>query len=738
MAIIFHEESREFHLFNDEVSYIIGILPNGQLGQLYYGRRIQDRDSFSHLREGGKRSLAAYVFEGDTDFSLAHTRQEYPSYGTTDFRYPALGIEQENGSRISNFQYSHHFLFNGKKKLEGLPAVYVEDEHEAQSLEIILGDAELGMRLVLSYTIYENMPVIVRSAKYLKDTGKPVLLERAMSMSVDFSDYDYEMVQFSGAWARERHKRVRRLEQGVQSIHSMRGASSAEHNPFLILKRPDTTEDLGEAYGFSLVYSGNFLAQVEVDTHGVARAMMGIHPDTFEWKLEVGETFQTPEVVMVYSYDGLNGMSQVYHKLYRTRLARGYWRDKARPILLNNWEATEFDFDENKILQIAEGGQKLGCELFVLDDGWFGARNNDHAGLGDWYVNREKLPDGITGLAKKITKMGMQFGLWIEPEMVNKDSDLYRMHPDWILHTPNRSSSHSRNQYTLDLTRYEVREYIYERISSILSQADISYIKWDMNRYMTECYSLGKENRCQGEVTHRYILGLYELYERLVTQFPDVLFESCASGGARFDPGMLYFAPQAWTSDDTDAVERLKIQSGTSYCYPLSCMGAHISAVPNQQMGRMTPLDTRFQVACYGAFGYELDLNQLSDAEKEAVKTQIEFVKGHRELIQKGIFYRLEHPYQDKYVAWMCVSEDKKEALVSCYRILNEANQGFERLKLRGLEENSSYQLCEWLSAEDKTDSYSGAELMYAGIGLSKYFGKKVGDFQAATWYLKA
>lgn len=738
MAIVYHQSSKEFHLYNGEISYIISILPNGQLGQLYFGRRIEDRESFSYMREGALRSLAAYVFEGDTEFSLQHTRQEYPSYGTTDFRYPAVVIQQDNGSRIVDFKYANHYIFNGKKQLEGLPATYVEDEHEAGTLEIVLQDSLLNVRMILNYTIYEEKPVITRSVKYIKDSGPPVVIRRAMSMSIDFPDYNFDMMQFSGAWARERHPRIRRLEQGVQSICSMRGASSAEHNPFLVLKRPNASEDFGEVYGFSFVYSGNFLAQVEVDTHDTARVMMGIHPDLFEWELREKESFQTPEVVMVYSRHGLNRMSQVYHELYRTRLARGYWRDRVRPVLLNNWEATGFDFDEKKILEIAAGGQRLGCELFVLDDGWFGERNHDHAGLGDWSANRKKLPGGIAGLAEKIHKMGMDFGLWMEPEMVNKDSRLYRAHPDWILRTPGRSSSHSRHQYILDLTRGDVREYLYHSIASILSGAGVSYIKWDMNRYMTECFSSGEENRRQGEVMHRYILGLYSLYERLVSEFPYVLFESCASGGARFDPGMLYYAPQAWTSDNSDAADRLKIQYGTSYVYPLSCMGAHVSAVPNQQVGRVTPLSMRFQVACYGAFGYELDLNLLSDPEKEEVKKQIKFVKAYRELIQKGLFYRIQSPYEKRYAAWICVNKERSEAVASCYRIWNEANQGFGVLRLKGLDDRKIYRLEVSNQAyEHNGMESSGSALMYAGLGLAGLFKNVSGDFQAVTLVLK-
>lgn len=475
-----------------------------------------------------------------------------------------------------------------------------------------------------------------------------------------------------------------------------------------------------------------------MDTHDIARVMMGIHPDSFEWELREREDFQTPEVVMVYSQNGMNRMSQVYHRLYRTRLARGYWRDRARPVLLNNWEVTEFDFDEKKILEIAAGGKKLGCEMFVLDDGWFGERNNDHAGLGDWHANKKKLPGGISGLADKIHKMGMDFGLWIEPEMVNKDSGLYRAHPDWILQTPGRNSSHSRHQYVLDLTCSEVREYLYYSIAAILNEAAVSYIKWDMNRYITECFSSEGENRRQGEVMHRYILGLYSLYERLVNEFPYVLFESCASGGARFDPGMLYYAPQAWTSDNSDAIDRVRIQYGTSYVYPLSCMGAHVSAVPNQQVGRVTSLEMRFQVACYGAFGYELNLNLLSDSEKEEVREQIKFVKMYRELIQKGDFYRIQDPYEKRYAAWICVSRERTEAIASCYRILNEANQGFEILRLKGLDEKKIYGVeIQGRMYENDHRVYSGSELMYAGISITGMFNNITGDFQAVTLILK-
>lgn len=731
MAIKYSEKSREFHLYNNEISYVIKILDNNQLGNLYYGKRIHHKESFSNLFEGAMRPLAAYVFEGDTYFSLQHTKQEYPSYGTTDFRYPAFEIKQKNGSKITNFEFETYNIFKGKKKLEKLPATYVENENEAQTLEIILYDTLINTRLVLSYTIYEELPIITRNAKFIYEGKEEIILTKAMSCSLDLPDYDYEMLHLAGAWSRERHVKTKKLEQGVQGIYSLRGTSSAEHNPFIALKRPNTTEFAGEVYGFSLVYSGNFLGEILVDTHDTSRIMLGIHPNMFEWILHENESFQTPEVVMAYSDEGLNGMSQAYHKLYRTRLARGYWRDKARPILINNWEATNFDFDEEIILNIAKTAKELGIELFVLDDGWFGERNNDKAGLGDWFVNSKKLPNGIIGLSKKIEEMGMKFGLWFEPEMVNKDSNLYRSHPDWIIHTPNRKASHCRNQYILDFSRKEVVDYIYGIMSKVLREASISYVKWDMNRYMTECYSIVKTAENQGKVMHEYILGVYSLYEKLTSQFPHILFESCSSGGARFDPGMLYYAPQAWTSDNTDAVERMKIQYGTSYVYPISSMGAHVSAVPNQQVFRTTPLETRGNVAFFGTFGYELDLNILSKEEKTIVRKQVQFMKEKRELIQKGTYYRLVSPFEGNVGSWMVVSEDKSEALVGYYKILNVSNDGFKRIKLQGLDADKKY------SINNKDEVFYGDELMFAGIPIKlEDLCKDGGDFTSVIYYL--
>ncbi len=716
MPIIYHEQSKEFHIFNQEISYIIEIMEDNQLGNLYYGKKVRDKEAFSYLHEEHVRPLGAIHLPAPSKLCLQYTKQEYPSYGTGDFRYPAFEIKQVNGSKISNFEYRNHTIYQGKREIKPLPATYVEEVSEATSLEIELYDDLLQMKLALTYTIYENMPVITRNAKYIYMGTESVTLTRAMSASIDLPDMDYEMIHLSGAWARERYVKNRRLEHGIQSVYSMRGASSLEHNPFLALKRTHTTEEIGEVYGFSLVYSGSFLAQVEVCTHDMTRVMLGIHPDTFEWLMNPGDKFQTPELVMVYSDQGLNGMSQTYHNLYRTRLVRGVWRDRVRPVLLNNWEATYMDFDEEAILKIASKAKSVGVELFVLDDGWFGTRNDDTQGLGDWYANLEKLPNGISGLSDKIDALGMKFGLWIEPEMTNKNSELYRAHPDWILSTPGRFESHSRQQHVLDFSRKEVVDYIHEMISKIMRESKISYIKWDMNRYITECYSRTASAAEQGMVMHRYILGVYDLYTRLTTEFPEVLFESCSSGGGRFDPGMLYFSPQVWCSDDTDAYERLKIQYGTSYVYPVSTIGAHISAVPNHQLDRITPLQTRGNVAFFGAFGYELDLNKLDETELLTVKEQIRYFKENRALLQQGVFYRLKSPFEGNDTAWIVISEDRSQAIAGYYQGLNRVNTGYLRFKVVGLDPDTLYEVTSF----GRTSQAYGDELMNIGLQINR------------------
>lgn len=716
MGIIFNGTTKEFHLYNQNISYLMKVLRNGQIGQLYFGKRTAFREDYGYLIENRYRPVSAYVFDDEYSFTLEHLKQEYPAYGTTDFRMPAVEITQPNGSRITDFRYVSHRIYKGKPGLKGLPATYTESEDEADTLEILLRDELLCVELTLIYTIFQKENAVARSARFENKGDTEQQITRAMSFCLDLPDDEYEWVQFSGAWGRERHVKTRMLQQGIQSVSSARGASGHFHNPFVMLKRPGTDEFQGEVMGFSLVYSGNFLAQAEVDTFKVTRMMIGINPFGFSWCLKPGEEFQTPEAVMVYSTEGMNAMSQAFHRLYRTRLARGYWRDRERPVLLNNWEATYFDFTEEKLLEIAKNAREDGVELFVLDDGWFSTRTTETSGLGDWWPNTDRLPEGIKGLSEKVEALGLKFGLWFELEMVNKDSELYRHHPDWVIRTPGRHMSHGRKQYVLDFARPEVVDYIYEMTAKLLRESKISYVKWDMNRNITECFSGGYGAERQGEIFHRYILGLYDLYDRLNREFPQVLFESCASGGGRFDAGLLYYAPQCWTSDDTDAAERQKIQYGTSFAYPVSSMGAHVSITPNHQVNRITPLKTRGNVAFFGAFGYELDLAKLTKEEREIVRGQIRFVKKYRKLIHTGTFYRLLNPFEGNFTAWMVVSEDKRQAIVGYYKMLNDVNREFRRLHLRGLDEELLYRMSE---EGEGTGAYYGSELMYIGMATT-------------------
>lgn len=708
MAINYNEKTQEFHLYNDEISYVFTILKNNQLGQLYFGKRIRHRESFSHMLQLRGCVLAPHTFKDDLNFSLEVIKQEYPAYGTGDYRSPAYQLTMENGSRITNYEYKSHEIYKGKKELQGLPATYGE-KSDVTTLSIRMFDDQIHSDMIISYHIFEEHPVITRDIKFVNKGSEKLVIERAMSTSMDFYDSDFEMVQLDGAWSRERHVNKRKLQNGIQSVGSRRGGSSASHNPFIALKREETTENQGEVYGFSLVYSGNFLAQAEVDDYDVTRVLLGIHPFEFEWTLLEGQSFQTPEAVMVYSDKGLNGMSQAFHNLFKEHLIRGYWKDKVRPVLINNWEATYFDFTEDSILEIAEKSKDLGIKLFVLDDGWFGKRNNDHTSLGDWHVDYTKLPNGIEGIAQKITDKGLRFGLWFEPEMINEISDLYKEHEDWIIGDPGRKRTYGRNQFVLDFSNKDVVDYLFEKMSDILKSSNISYIKWDMNRNITEAFSAKLPANRQKEFFHRYILGVYDLYDRLNAAFPYILFESCASGGARFDPGMLYYAPQTWTSDDTDAVERLKIQYGTSMVYPLSSIGSHVSAIPNHQVSRETPLKMRADVAYFGTFGYELDVTKLTPEEEHIVSEQIKFFKKNRELIQQGNFYRLENSEDGRY-SWMVISKDQKTAILASYKVWATPNPPLKKVLLQGLNSELNYH------CEQRGLNFYGDELMHFGF----------------------
>lgn len=699
MAIWVQEDKGIFHLQSAGMSYVIGLV-KGYPVHLYWGGRLRGDSNLD--------GLLLPVAHG----SLDRLPQEYPQYGTGDFRVPAYQAKLEDGSRITELRYSGYRVTEGKPSLAGLPSVYVESPQEADTLELILKDDYAKLTVTLRYTVYKELNVIARSVEFVNDGADTLQLQRALSASVDFPAADMDMVYLSGAWSREANITRRRLEQGSSAIQSRRGMSSHQHNPFALLSKSGADENQGEVFGFSLVYSGNFEAEAEVDSFRTTRFAIGLNSFDFSWQLMPGGHFQTPEAVMVYSGQGIGEMSRTYHRLYRTRLCRGQYRDKERPILVNNWEATYFDFNTDKLEAIAAEGAKLGIELFVLDDGWFGKRDADNSSLGDWVEDLRKLPGGLSDLAQRVNGHGLKFGLWVEPEMISPDSDLYRSHPDWCLHVPGRRRSEARWQLVLDYTRDEVRQYIFESLSRIFSSVPVTYIKWDMNRCLTEIGSARLPAERQGETAHRYVLGLYELLERLTAAFPHILFESCCSGGGRFDPGMLYYMPQTWTSDDTDAVERLKIQYGTSLIYPVSAMGAHVSAVPNHQVGRITPLSFRGDVAMSGNFGYELDLTKFTPEEKELAKAQVANYKEIRSLVQQGNLFRLESPFEGNDTAWMFVSEDQREALVYYFRVLAMPHPPRRMLLLSGLNPDFDYRI------EGSGEVYGGDCLMQAGLLL--------------------
>jgi len=725
MSIVFDEKNQNFNLSTKDTSYIIHLAASQFLQHVYWGKRLNNFGLNYLLRYFNSDKCDS---DGVRDeLGLDVLPQEYPSYGIGDLRSPAYQVCLENGSTVTDARYKGHCIYSGKKALEGLPASYAEDNNEAQTLEIELKDDLCGLKILLSYTVFENYNVIARSVRFINEGNENLKLLRTLSANVDFDDYDFDMLQLSGAWAREFDMIKRPLVQGSQLVESRRGASSAQQNPFVALMRKNADEDTGDVYGFSFVYSGNFLANIEVAQFGSARVQMGINPFDFGWLLKPQETFQCPETIMVYSDAGLGNMSRIYHRFYRQRLCRGTFRDKERPILINNWEGTYFDFTETKLKDIASEASKVGIELFVLDDGWFGHRDNDRSSLGDWQVDLKKLPNGLDNLAKSINQMGLKFGLWFEPEMVSPDSDLYRAHPDWCLHIPGRDRTLRRHQLVLDFSREDVCEAITKMIIDTLSTVPIAYVKWDMNRNMSEVGSALLEPERQRETAHRYMLGLYKVLDTITSSFPDILFESCASGGGRFDAGMLYYMPQTWTSDDTDAIERLKIQYGASLVYPIITMSSHVSAVPNHQVSRITSLTTRANTAMSGNLGFELDLTKMTAEDKEKVKEHIKYYKQIRKTVQFGDLYRLKNPSQGNEAAWMFISQDKTEAIVNYFKILSKCNYKLSVLKLKGLDANKRYKI------DGTTEIYGGDELMYAGLIIPEL----KGDFQSCSWRLK-
>lgn len=710
MAILWDEKTQIFYLHTQKTTYAIGLYENAIPGHLYWGPRVRRLPQAEVFQPPESRAFSPQEgWLGDT-VSSETLQLEYGVENGVDHRHPAAAVLCGGYSALTQLKYKSHKIYEGKPMPEGLPGTYTENAHEAETLEILLEDAQSGMEIALIYSIYPQRDVLVRSAVLRNGGEKPAQVRRALSACVDFEDEDFELLHLPGAWARERHIERSPLFAGDFLLSSARGASSHGENPFFALVRKNTDEKSGECYGFNLVYSGGFEAGAERNYNGNCRAYLGINPRNFDWRLEPGETFQTPEAVLVYSDAGIGGMSRIYHELYRERLCRGKFRDLPRPVLINNWEATYFDFTEEKILNIAKAAKDIGVELMVLDDGWFGKRNDDWSSLGDWTVDENKLPDGIAALSEKVEKTGMKFGLWFEPEMVSPDSELHRAHPDWHIHIPGQTASYGRHQWILDLSRREVQDYVIEAVSDILRTAKISYVKWDMNRNMGELGSAELPGERTGELCHRYILGLYRVLEEVTSAFPNVLFESCSGGGGRFDPGMLYYMPQTWTSDCSDGAERLYIQYGTSVVYPASSMGAHVSAVPNHQVGRTTPIKLRGEVAMMGQFGFELDLAKLSEEELMEAKAQIQRYKEIRGTVHGGKMYRLASPFEGENAAFDFVSRDGEQVVLCLYCIKGKPNAKRIRIRLEGLDSEADYRDTE------TGQVYGGDLLMQAGV----------------------
>ena len=690
MNIQFDEKNRVFKLDTEHTSYVMAVVDNeGFLGHVYYGAKISDTD-VAYLLRTDENPMVPSKNNRDRSSFLDTFPMEYPGNGVGDYRESAIAVLDKNGHSAVQFFYRSHQIFDGKKKIPGLPASFAK-ETECQTLEIVTEDPVLGLEAVLVYTVFAGSDVITRSVRVTNHEAETIALTKVMSASFDMDAEGYEMLTLHGSWARERQIEQRPVGYGKQSVSSVRVESSHQEHPFVALVSKDATEDQGKVYGVHFVYSGNFLAQVEKNQFDTLRVMMGIHPQDFCWELKQNETFYAPETVLVFSGNGLGGMTRNLHDFYRSHMIRSPYKNKKRPILINNWEATYFDFNEEKILKIAEQAQKLGIEMLVLDDGWFGKREDDNSGLGDWFVNEKKMNGSMAQLAEKIHKMGMKFGLWFEPEMISEDSDLYRAHPDWAFAIPGRVPNHSRNQLVLDMTREDVREYLLERLTTIVHDAKIDYVKWDMNRSVCDVYSHVAAQSRNGELYHRYVLGVYDLMERFLAACPNLLLEGCSGGGGRYDAGMMYYSPQIWCSDNTDAINRLSIQYGSSFFYPISTVGSHVSVCPNHQTGRVTPFRTRGDVALAGSFGYEMDLNKISEEEKEMVKEQVAAMHEYYELTHEGLYYRLTGLKKQDFMAWEFVAEDQSRALLTIVKTDAEGNMLPVHTKVCGLAEDKLY-----------------------------------------------
>ena len=726
MGIVYSKSDRTFTIQTKNTTYQMQVDPYGFLLHLYYGKKT-DGSCMDYLLTYYDRGFSGNPFDAGDDrtYSMDALPQEYPSYGTGDYRSTALIIENADGSTACDLRYRSHHIFNGKYKIPGLPAVYA-DETESQTLEIVMEDAVTGVEVTLQYGVLPDYDVITRSEKIVYRSEGKICIRKAQSACLDFVQGKYDLLTFYGRHAMERTMQREPVTHGSHVIGSVRGTSSHQYNPMMILADENTTDQYGNCYAMSFVYSGNFKGETLKDQFGQTRALMGLQDEMFSYPLAEGETFYTPEVLLTFSGSGMNLLSQNLHRCIRQHICRGKYKESVRPVLVNSWEASYFDFDGDTLYELAKEAKHAGIDMLVLDDGWFGKRDDDNSGLGDWFVNEKKLGGTLGDLIKKINDLGVKFGIWVEPEMISEDSDLYREHPDWALTIPGRNPVHARNQLVLDFSRKEVVDHIFDQICKVLDQGNIEYVKWDMNRSLMDVFSRGTED--QGRVMYDYVLGLYDFLERIVTRYPDLLIEGCSGGGGRFDAGMMYYTPQIWCSDNTDALDRLQIQYGTSFGYPVSAVGSHVSAVPNHQTGRITSLHTRGVVAMAGTFGYELNLGKLSEEEKQEIRLQVEEYRKFAPLIQTGLYYRLSDPAREEYAAWAFVSEDQKEVLLNVVLQEIHGNMTVNYVKLQGLK-------CSAIYRDTETGkSYNGAALMEAGIPMPV----EMGEFKAYQMHLTA
>lgn len=710
MPIKFDSEKKVFKLDTVNSSYIMEVFDGGHIVSLYYGAPIPDTDDLDYLRlrECACSSFSPKVY-GVRDGSYAPDMSpvEYPTTGIGDYRLTALSIEAPDGSNVTDMRYVSHKIYSGKPAIDGLPATYANSDDEATTLEITLRDPLTHVETVMYYTVFEKLSAMARSVKIVNAGDAPVSVLKAASACLNLPIGEYEMIYNYGKYAKERNIDRQRIGYQTQSIKSCRGSSGHNYTPFAAFAREGAGEENGDVYGVAFVYSSNFSIDAEMDFFGSTRVTVGINPEGFKWHLDPGEEFHSPEAITVYSDAGLGEMSRIFHRLISKNLIRGEWRDKKRPLLINSWEAAGMGINADVLDAFAKSAAEMGFEMLVMDDGWFGHRVNDYTSLGDWYVNKDKFPNGLSDLIKKVNSYGMKFGIWYEPEMISEESDLYHAHPDWVLHNPGRDRSNARNQLMLDMTRKEVRDNVFEQMADVIANNNIDYIKWDMNRNFSEAYSTALPADRQGELAHRYMLGVYELMERILTAFPHILLESCSGGGGRYNYGILYYSPQVWTSDNTDAVDREYIQFGTSLCYPASSMGSHVSA------NWRTDYPMKGAVAMWGSFGYELNPLQLSDENKEEVRRQIADYHKFYDLIHYGDLYRLEYPTDDpQRCAWEFAAPDKSEALLTVVTNLRPLH-AVHVIRLRGLDPDKRYR------DEEDGRVYSGAALMRAGISTS-------------------